>query len=108
MIAQTHAGHVQCKLEWSSVVDKDVAHCCLGDYHTALQWSEPPICAVCEMYHDTYGTVSLSNKLGDYNLDLIHLVNLFIVQHWIIQSLSSCFSFGHSLIDRLMLEKSGV
>lgn len=60
------------------------------------------------MYHDTYGTVSLSNKLGDYNLDLIHLVNLFIVQHWIIQSLSSCFSFGHSLIDRLMLEKSGV
>lgn len=63
--------HHHCKLAWPSVVPQNVVLCCLGEYHTASQWLEPPMCTICSMPAMDCLVIHISNDLVGYNLDLL-------------------------------------
>jgi hypothetical protein len=82
--------------------------CCLGKYHTASQWSEPPTCAICSMPTMDCLVVDLLNDLAGFNLDLLQISDLFIIRCCIVQGMSSSFMFCNNIIDGLMIDKLGV
>jgi len=103
-----HAVHLDHKRAWPSVVPKNIILCCLGEYHTASQWSEPPTCAVCSMPSMDCLVVDLLNDLAGFNLDLLRISDPFIIWHCIVQGMSLSFTFCNDIIDGLMMDKLGV
>lgn len=59
-IATAHAVRHDHEEAWPSLVPQDVILCCLGDYYTGLQWSEPLTCAVCARHAESCLVVDLS------------------------------------------------
>jgi hypothetical protein len=97
---------------WPSKISDDVIFQCLHDYYNGTQWTLPHACAVCsreqrgvEMY-----IIKVENnvQIPPLNLELLLLDDPFIIQHCIIQCLSSEFIFGHQALDGLMLYKDSV
>jgi hypothetical protein len=107
-IASVHAIREAREQQWPCVIPQDVILQCVRDYYIGSQWSEPPVCAVCSRYESRCVLLDISLELGKYNMELLRLADPFIIQHCILQSMSSAFTFGHQTLDGLMLEKSGV
>jgi hypothetical protein len=66
------------------------------------------MCAVCARHAESCLVVDLSENLQKYNLELLWILDPFIIQHCIVQCLSASFSFHNEAIDGLMLDRGGV
>jgi hypothetical protein len=93
---------------WPSIVPQSAILRCLNEYTDATVWTDPPICAVCSQYAQDMVEFSLSQDLSGLNLELLQLKNEHLIKKCVVQGLSTCFLFGHDLIDRLMLDHQGI
>ncbi|KAG2142130.1 hypothetical protein BD769DRAFT_52350 [Suillus cothurnatus] len=93
---------------WPSVVPQMVILQRLNEYMDATVWTDPPICAVCSQYARDTEEFPLALDVTGLNLELLRLKNEHLIKKCVVQGLSTCFSFGHDVIDGLMLDHQGI
>jgi len=82
---------------------------CLRDYVDGSCWQPGVVCAVCSRHVHSVNEMHVdANSELPLNLDILQLNDPFIVTKCVIQCLSSEFIYQCSVLDGLMLDKSGI
>ncbi|KAG2107451.1 uncharacterized protein F5147DRAFT_802633, partial [Suillus discolor] len=107
--AQLSQFNAEIVAQWPKVVPRNVVMECLRDYVDGSCWRPGVVCAVCsrqvrsinELRVDADADLSLS-------LDLLQLNDPFITAKCVVQTLSSEFTYQCSVLNGLMLDKTGI
>ncbi|KAG2134231.1 hypothetical protein BD769DRAFT_1714369 [Suillus cothurnatus] len=107
--AQTRLDIAETAARWPRVVPRGVVMDCLRDYVDGSRWQPGVVCAVCSRQVCSVNELRVDANCDlPLSLDILRLTDPFIVTKCVVQSLSSEFTYECSVLDGIMLDKTGI